>query len=190
MNIQPEVNKTIQEISSLTSGQGDYTNFYKINQSIINRDLLRLYDGQVFSALKYYSLAAGASQTFLVKSPSSATQVHTIVSATGTVEFEGVVYEGATASGNGTSVTSFNRNRNSTNTANLLIYDTPTGVSTSGALVVRHARLGSGKTSGGEDRSSTELILKYNTTYYLTVTNQSNQTGYFTSQIDWYEIPN
>lgn len=186
MNIPQDTQNTINEISSLTGGQGDYSNLYKIHQCIIDRNLLRTYQGEMYSALSYYSLAAGATASFLVKTPINKS-IHSIVSATGTVEFEGVSYEGVTVTGNGTLQTSFNRNRNLANNSTLLIYSIPTGVNTTGSTIVRHVRLGSGKTLGGDDRSVNEIVLKKNANYYLTVTNQSNQAGYFTSEIFWYE---
>lgn len=186
MNIPQDTQNVINEISSTVGGRGDYSNLYKISQCVIDRNLLRVYQGEMFSAISYYSLAAGATASFLIKTPTNKS-IHSIVSATGTVEFEGISYEGVTVTGNGTLQTPFNRNRNSTNTPTLLIYSTPTGVNTTGSTIIRHIRLGSGKTLGGDDKSLNEIISKKNTLYYLTVTNQSNQTGYFTSEIFWYE---
>jgi hypothetical protein len=96
-------------------------------------------------------------------------------------------YEGATLSNNGTPITIFNRNRNSTNVDFLGFNITPT-VTNTGTLI-RQIRLGSAKTEGGMTGRTNEWILKDNTKYLVTILNATTSDNYYNIELDYYVHP-
>ena len=96
------------------------------------------------------------------------------------------VYEGTTTSADGTSLTRLNRSRDSTNTANMTMFHTPT-ITTDGTKIW-DGFFGSAGTSetGGISRSNNEFILKQNTKYLIRYTSESNNNR-FKGMVDWYE---
>lgn len=103
------------------------------------------------------------------------------------------IYEGATISQAGTSLTAINNNRNSANTsgntiayhlnANLAAANADTSVV--GATLLSSGISGSGKNSLGGDKRENEVILKQNTVYCLRAV--ANAAGYIDFLMEWYE---
>jgi hypothetical protein len=106
------------------------------------------------------------------------------------VESEALVqfYEGATLSANGTSLGIINKNRNSLRTDYLGFFITPT-VTDNGTLLPLTTRLGSTRTVGGEYSREDEMILKDNTIYLITITNQVTTNNYYNIKLDYYIHP-
>jgi len=104
-------------------------------------------------------------------------------------EMQIVIKEGADR--NGTNLLSaYNRNRNSTNKAGVIIHRAASGGTTDGATTLFSLRGGStnvaGKTiSGGSARDTNEWVLMQNTKYIVTVTTYANV--YVSAIFDWYE---
>ena len=88
----------------------------------------------------------------------------------------------------GTALTPRNADRNSANTSGItnMVYD---ATITRGTPIVLDIRvLGSGKSQGGEARSLNEWVLKQNTVYCFTVTNQAlGATNEVNLDLEWYE---
>jgi len=109
------------------------------------------------------------------------------------------IYEGVTINAAGTAVTPINRNRNSANTSGMtmsyVIATTEAGLNTStaiaGANQIGHAKIGSGKSSGGDVQSRNENMLKQNTAYTIRIHSLDNSaTRYVNFQLTWYEHTN
>jgi len=105
--------------------------------------------------------------------------------ATGAVIID--FYEDAVVSANGTLVTAWNRNRNSTKVNTVLVYHTPT-VTTNGTKISSKwvGNEGFKDSVGGEARGEAEFILKQNTKYLIKLTAVSNNIKGAVGG-DWYE---
>jgi hypothetical protein len=95
------------------------------------------------------------------------------------------LFEDTTTTSDGTSLSSFNRDRNSTEVATAIAYHTPT-VATTGTEI-RGRFTGNMIPAGQNDR---EILLKKNTKYLFRVTNAVLATNRVTLKLDWYELAN
>jgi len=110
-------------------------------------------------------------------------------------ETEWWIYEGASISVAGSSITPRNNNRNSANASTAVVAqisntsiananaDTPVA----GATVIAHGISGAGKTAGVASRQS-EIILKQNTIYCFRAV--ANTAGFVNFDVEWYEHTN
>lgn len=102
------------------------------------------------------------------------------------------IYEGVTASNNGTPLTAVNANRTSTKVATAAIYQTPTITNTGTTLMLDHYIAGgaTGNPVGGSSTDFarvTELVLKLSTKYLFRVTNRSASATAASVQLGWFE---
>jgi len=128
------------------------------------------------------------SQVFdiLLVTPNTTKWSHFIEAFASEAESNVKLYEGTTTSADGTSIPSFNNNRNSANTAAMLVYHTPTitGIGT----LLTEKNMGAGKAQGGSlSRGDKELILKQNTKYLVRITNNTTSNNWFNYDFEWYE---
>lgn len=136
------------------------------------------------------AMSSNDTVELLFVTPNTAQWAHwTLVGqSTGAVKIE--VFEGTIASVNGTVVTSFNRNRNSSNTSSSIVYHTPTVTNDGTKMVTKYlGSEGFKEDTGGEGRGDSEFLLKQNTKYLVRLTALS--TG-IVGAIggDWYEHTN
>jgi len=124
----------------------------------------------------------------LIKTPDTNRSAHFLmaVGATGgqtLVE----VFEGPTVSNVGTPEPVFNRNRNFPDNNTTLLYETPT-YSASGVRIGR-ATYGTRdkKSAGGGDRGESEIVLKRNTLYLITILELNVAATVINITFDWYE---
>lgn len=133
------------------------------------------------------SLVTDDTVTLLFVTPNTTTWAHWELTAQATGFCRIDVYTGTTTSADGTAVTIWNRNQNSTNTPGVVVKHTPT-VTSDGTKMVTKFIGGTGFKAdvGGEARGDSEFILKQNTKYLIRATalddNISIQVGG-----DWYE---
>lgn len=117
---------------------------------------------------KQLSLGTGTVK-YKITVPAYANTIYAPHMVIGTYVNDGTVlidiYEGGTITG-GTPQTSYNRNRNSGNVAHSTI---TLGVTASGGLLLYSFFGGAGNRSAGDNRSSSELILKSDSEYYVEV---------------------
>lgn len=94
------------------------------------------------------------------------------------------IYEDATVSAVGSAAEEINRNRNSANTAGVVVTTGPT-VTGTGTQIFTFT-IGDGQQTGGEVRGTYEWVLKQNTIYLLRITSlaNGNVVNYL---LDWYE---
>jgi len=138
-------------------------------------------DDQDVDAVKY----------FLIKAPDTETRIHYIFnirsSLNGTVEF----FRDPTVTSSGTTLTSYNNDENSGNTATLLLWEDPT-ISATGPIrmlvnVIGSDGLNPNGSDGGVTSRSMEFILKQGSYYLIAYTPESsNQRLNVCSE--WYEV--
>lgn len=161
----------------------------------IPTDHHEIHGGGSYVASRSVDLGNGASDTVLIIVPDDDTKRYHMVTSYGAeLESHFDAYEGATlsatTSATGTPLTSFNRNRNSSNTSALGIYFSPVLASVGGdgtKILEKHA--GSGKQVGSETRGNDEIILKNNTKYVLRLTNSTTSNNYVNWELNYYIHP-
>ncbi|MHC4647305.1 MAG: hypothetical protein ACYTBJ_17580 [Planctomycetota bacterium] len=133
------------------------------------------------------SMGVGDTFTLTVVTPSTTNWLHPIWGASGLYEYYIRVYEGATITTPGASVTPVNKNRNSSNAsvATFTVDDTISDLGTN----IFELFVSSGFRQGGVGDQRDEIILKAgeNTVFHL----ESRRAGNIISGIlDWYEHTN
>jgi len=123
------------------------------------------------------TINAAATKYWHIAAPDTAKRIHFVMevmtSNSGLLEF----YVQPTLTGNGTGLTCFNSDGNSSNTTTLLIYKDPT-VTGDGTLIAPYAIGSNGGANkfGGQIRSGAEVILKQNYHYLAKFTADNNNT--------------
>ena len=98
------------------------------------------------------------------------------------------LFEGVTASANGTVVASYNLNRNSTNTSSVTVRENPT-ISDTGTLLDETYIYSAGNKQGVyNDIEGSELIFKPSTKYLIRYTNNSGSAEDIFMRAHWYEL--
>lgn len=150
------------------------------------------HDGRFFFTNFYVAaLASGANLDMLVVT--GATTVPHIavmcdIGAAATLS----VYEGVTTSSDGTPLTAFNANRQSTKITTASVTQTPTVTGTGTALLLNHYIPGgtTGNSIGGSSSDFarvTELLLKTSTKYLFRMTNLGAGATGASMQLGWFE---
>lgn len=101
----------------------------------------------------------------------------------GETEFTLQIYEGTTVSANGTPVTSYNVNRDSSNTATVSAFTAPT--ITGDGTLIWSGKIGSG--FDATESSTGEIIAATNTNYLFRITKNTANVHYFDYDFEWYE---
>ena len=154
--------------------------------------------GDMYTAHHVEDLGNGATPNHLIITPDWGDPVngndpfgnqgvkvaHLTGEISGEAETSFMFFESPTVTANGNAVASNNRNRNSSNTDYLTIYEGAT-VSATGTEL-EHVKFGSGRGIGGSISRSEEWILKNNTTYLLQVTNDTALANYHTLRLQYY----
>lgn len=146
--------------------------------------------GEAFISGDLIDLGNGAIRDILIVTPNTTYWAHMFITITTESETDLKVYEGTTASNNGTAITAFNKDRNSTSVATTLIFHTPTVAPGSEGVMLPPMHWGSGKGVGGGERSSEEWVLKQNTKYLLRITNATTSANQTNTILRWYEHTN
>lgn len=144
-----------------------------------------VHSGSSFTWSTTGDVNSSATRAYLIITPNTTRHPHCIFTVVS--ESETVFYfdEKPNISGKGTAVTIYNRNRTKTTDATASIYTGPTILSNGTRLWT--GQIGSGKTTGGMDRGSSEWILASNSTYVFKVINNAGQAGWIKTEVDFYE---
>ncbi|KKN35085.1 hypothetical protein LCGC14_0787100 [marine sediment metagenome] len=144
-----------------------------------------IHDGDRYFNADKLDLGNNASRVFLIVTPDTTTIGHFVFE----IEFEQETFvtitEGVSVDADGTSITMFNRDRNSAKNSTALLFHTPTNPT--GGVVIRSDAKGSGKKVGGLTRDDNEVMLKRNTKYLIEVDNQVASPDLIDWCFDWYE---
>jgi hypothetical protein len=146
-----------------------------------------IHSGSNFYTKGWLDLTNGQVFNFLIVTPDTTKWAHMLVSFASELESNITVYEGATASNNGTAVAAFNRDRNNLTASTTLVYHTPTVAGGAEGTIIATYKIGSSRAIGGEARSEAELILKQNTKYLVRITNDTANNNWFGYLANWYE---
>lgn len=144
-----------------------------------------IHEGDMFSACDAADVANGANRDILIVTGAKYTHMFAIVMSEAETDVK--IYEGTTASNNGTTIASYNRNRNSAKTPVTAITHTPTVAGGSEGTLLCTKHYGSGKSLGGENRGENEWILKPNTKYLIRINNATTSNNYQSTELMWYE---
>ncbi len=136
---------------------------------------------------------AGTNLDFLFVVPNTTTWPHAQWNIAGESEFTMSLYEGVVTSNNGSPVTIYNANRNSSNAATTLGYSGPTlnsgslGDASDGGVLIWQAKIGSGKNATEGRSTGYEIIAKQNTKYWFRFTKIAAGDHYVDYDFNWYE---
>ena len=162
-------------------------------RTVVDHEHRMIHDGFAFHIThRVASLANGAALEGLISVPADSFPHLTGMLFTfgaGDVDIE--TFEGTTTSADGTAVTTFNRNRNSSITPAISVFHTPT-ITADGTQI--HDRLVPPTGNGVGNREGVvspnlgeEWILKPSTKYLVRVTNNSGGAIKLTMEMLWYE---
>jgi len=144
-----------------------------------------IHSGSAYTLSYLADLANGGVADILIVTPDTTKYAHFVYDVTVESEANVKFYENVTATA-GTAIPIYNRRRISGNTPAVTVTHTPTGITT-GTTIIRERQIGTGKSSGGQDRGSHEFILLPNTKYLFRVTNTVTTANQISIQMDWYE---
>lgn len=173
-----------------SNGNLSYVDQFSGAIGFIEQEHLKIHEGKGFTIAKRLTIAnVGGIHEFLGIVPAASfPHFRSIIVAADGGPFDIDFYEGTTVSANGTAVTPQNNNRNSTNTANLDIYDTPT-ITNDGTLIEPVLVPGTKQSGSLGSEGSNEWNLKVSTNYMIRITNNTTGAGTsrFTINMFWYE---
>lgn len=174
----------------LDDGLGNTIGVDKATRSIQIVDYAHheIHEGDHYFIKGWMDLTNAQVFDFLATTPNTLKWAHMIVAFSSEAESHITIYEGTTTSADGTAVTAVNRDRNSTNTAALVVTHTPT-VTNVGTQIASY-KMGSMQKAGGEVRGNNELVLKQNTKYLIRITNDTALNNWLDYLADWYEHTN
>jgi hypothetical protein len=149
-----------------------------------------IHAGDHFACNSYIAVARNSAKQMAIITPNTATYSHLLIDIDVTAgELLYVMTEDATISANGTACTVANNNRNLTKTSGTLVFINPTA--TAGSTVLMQKYFGATKSNGGgSSRNEMELILKANTKYLLTFTEQNIADCKVNYILEWYDHAN
>lgn len=144
-----------------------------------------VHEAESFTASYKADVAGSANMDLLIVTPNTDIRAHFTYELDVEAETDIILYEAVTATA-GTAVVAYNRDRNSTTAATVVVTHTPSAI-TEGTTLIRSFHLGSGKAFGGGDRAVHEFILKKNTKYLFRLNNVTASANYMAVKLDWYE---
>lgn len=163
---------------------------------IINTTHAKVHEGIFYSYYFKGTVGDGESKDFLIVTDADYCvhfRVEDFCCALSNVDL--LIYEEPTVTtGNeGTPVTVINRNRESTNEANLLVYEDPTFNETEIGDLIGRLWVGGGSDTpvnsfGGNEESNREMILAAGTKYIVRVTNNNNSDSVVFVKCSGYEV--
>ena len=150
-----------------------------------------IHAGSSYFIVSYDSIGSGEDISFTFTTPSGTKKSHLIFTITGKEPYRVTLWEDATITGGtGTTVTTYNANRDSSNTSGVTVSRDST-ITSHGTILQRFnegvAGTGPQSTSTpGTGGRASEIILDDGSTYLFVITSDaaSNVVGY---EFDWYE---
>lgn len=148
-----------------------------------------VHDGDAYLAsYTVAALASGSNLDILLVTPNTNTRIHIIYRIRSTLVTTLTLYEGTTTVSDGTTIATGNADRNSSNTAGLLVYHTPSFGAVGTQIFTDTWGLAAGAQVkvGGESESLEEIVLKKNTKYLLRI-NSGTADNRISVKARWYE---
>ena len=148
-----------------------------------------IHGGSHFFICGEVTLGDGGTKDFQITTPNSAKWLHMTFQYESTQEILLQIYEDANVDADGTDVTAYNNNRNSTNTTEVSLLQYDGTVNTAGTAIFSSRSGVAGnvnKARQGFGERSREIILKQNTTYRFLFTSGGADNN-FSYCGEWYE---
>ncbi|WP_298752981.1 hypothetical protein [uncultured Arcobacter sp.] len=152
-----------------------------------------IHSGSHYFIQSYTDLSINNVFDIQFTTPNTTKWIHMLYDINSESETAWFIYEGATATVPGTSVTPLNNNRNSINTSavtaatqqNTSLTNANSDTDVSGATLLASGILGAGRQVGGTAGRDDEIVLKQNTTYCFRIV--ATAAGYTNFHVLWYE---
>jgi len=159
---------------------------------IVEHEHAEIHGGDHYFFENFATVDSAASIGFCVQTPNTAKWTHLTweIQSQGQIQFE--IYENANLTYDGTDLTSYNNDRNSTNTSNWVNFEQDCTVNSVGtklgqALIGNASNPNRGLPGGGQRNK--EIILKQNEDYLFRITSGVNSNT-ITYLAEWYEHTN
>lgn len=160
--------------------------------AVISHEHSEVHKGEHFFVSDVTDLALNNVRDGRITTPNTAKWAHFFITVSSESETDLYIYEDVSILTVGTAFTPFNNNRNSANTAELLIdiidntsvANANLDTDITGAATLVHSIIGAGKDAGIKTRD-VEFVLKQNTTYCIRAV--ANTAGYVNYDAEWYE---
>lgn len=163
---------------------GDSTLYLGKNRIGIDFSHYKIHEGKHYFIQNFTDLGSGENITLQLFNGEK--QSHLVIESENELEAEFYLYENCTIINNGTQINYLNRNRAYADTNSVTLFTNPSFSNCENIL--KHARYGSGRTFGSENRDYEEIILKKNTNYIFFAINDvvgsNNLINYI---LDWYQ---
>jgi len=162
------------------------------NVKTIGQEHHEIHEGDHFFVCDETTLNDGDSVDFQLTTPNTAKWIHMTFSFESTQEILMEIYEDASVSSDGTTVTAYNNNRNSSNTTSLTLIQSDGTVNAAGTKILAQRSGVAGnenKTQQGTGKRDNEIILKQNSTYRFVFTSGGDNNN-FSYCGEWYELTN
>ncbi len=170
----------------------------------ITNDHHKLHDGDAFTAIYNQEVTDIADRSVIAFTTPASTEIHMLVFATCTAASHLFILEGATGTTTGaTDLAVYNRDRNSTNTSELVsidatansvsYYSLTTDTAITGGTAIYQEYIGAGqqgKAVHGASRGTIELVLKKSTVYDIELKAIDANTNNQVLELSWYETTN
>jgi hypothetical protein len=155
---------------------------------ILEYEHSQIHEGEHYFIDEFIDIANASNYEIILNVPNVAKRIHFVFEYYYEAEGGLELWEGVSTDADGNTYTSFNSDRESSNTSGLVVTHTPTNATTNGATRIVNHRIGSGKGIGGTRRADQEKLLKRNTKYMVRATNYAlGASNLFNFQFDWYE---
>ena len=153
-------------------------------QTFIDYGHHEIHAGSAYTSSKSFTHGAGASPNILMTVADNDKNPHLVFHVVSDSVLEVSLYESSGYSG-GSALSSYNRNRNSSNTAGMVLAtDATDGGSGKGTLIWTY-KAGANKTVTTSEGERYEFILKRNAVYLLETVGSNGDL--ITALLDWYE---
>ena len=180
-------------IKALQQGDGSYS--LAMGDRDNSTDALMIIDyahhevhaGRHFMYTDATTIAAAASQAYLITTPDTTRWAHMIFHLDGSAITQWILYEGADRTGITTAATG-NNNRNSSLTAGVLIHKGTTGGTTDGtALYTYKGGSATNQARGDTGAGNAEEIILEQDTKYILLTKSYTNDNLTNVRLEWYE---
>lgn len=136
-------------------------------------------------------LANGATFDYLVATPDTTAWGHFVFEIQIEREASYQIFENPTISAAGTAMTEVNRDRNSSETATIVITHTPTVTSTGSTIICEeHWIDGASAITQQKDRGLQEFLLKRDEEYLIRITNETALANQVSVSLNFYQHTN
>lgn len=184
------VNSNTQLKTTIFDSSGEEAGVDSVSSALKTIDVVHheIHESNHYFYTDWLELDATETLEIIYEVPNTTTRIHSLLAVSSTAQVEIDAYEGAIAGTDGTEVTPLNSDRDSANTAEVIIRLDPTVTNDGDVLYSFSLGTGTNPASirGGGVSREDEIMLRTNTKYLVRFTSNtnSNRIGY---RFFWYE---